>query len=230
MKATRRATKSELVATWVMVGCAVALTGVVIGREFGAVGGANGGVALSDPTSPKARDDWEQFTEEGISLGYDGAPVTIIEFADFKCGFCGELAPILKEIRGEYGATIRFIYRHYAGASGHPEAVAAAKASECAARFNVFEQFHDELYERPELKGEDEYGDLFQEVGGEDVGGFLACTRSTWVEDRLAADLAAAATLGIEGTPTLMINGEMVVGLVPKDTIVSMVSRALGTD
>ena len=116
MDRRRRPTAPEVAATWLIVACAVILTSTVLWREFGASSVGTTRIAQAGLQAGSSVDDWEQFAEGGISLGSADAPVTIIEFADFKCGFCRDLAPILKEVRSEYGARIRLIYRHFPGA------------------------------------------------------------------------------------------------------------------
>ncbi|WP_420634153.1 DsbA family protein [Candidatus Palauibacter sp.] len=227
MDRRRRPTAPEVAATWLIVACAVILTSTVLWREFGASSVGTTRIAQAGLQAGSSVDDWEQFAEGGISLGSADAPVTIIEFADFKCGFCRDLAPILKEVRSEYGARIRLIYRHFPGASGHPEAEAAAMAGECAARFDVFETFHDELFDRPELAGTGAYAALFENVGGREVVEYSECMESSWVRDRVAADMEAVALLGVSGTPTLLINGRVVVGLVSREALIELVEEAL---
>jgi protein-disulfide isomerase len=81
------------------------------------------------------------------AVGPANAPVTIIEFSDFQCPFCGRSFPTVKQILDEYGDDVRFAYKHYPLISIHPRAQKTAEASECARDQGKFWEFHDALFE-----------------------------------------------------------------------------------
>src|SRR5919206_534227 len=87
-------------------------------------------------------------TERDHALGPRDAPVTLVEYGDFECPFCGMAYPELKDIRGRLGDRLRFVYRHFPRPE-HPHARHAAEAAECAAAQGEdhFWAMHDRLFE-----------------------------------------------------------------------------------
>ncbi|HLD24557.1 MAG TPA: thioredoxin domain-containing protein [Patescibacteria group bacterium] len=79
--------------------------------------------------------------------GKAGAPVTIIEFSDFQCPFCGRANPTVKQVLKEYGDKVILAYKHFPLVSIHPRAQKAAEASECAKDQGKFWEFHDQLFD-----------------------------------------------------------------------------------
>lgn len=79
--------------------------------------------------------------------GPAGAPVTILEYSDFQCPFCGQAFPTVQQILKEYGDKVQFAYKHYPLISIHPRAQKTAEASECARDQGKFWEFHDALFQ-----------------------------------------------------------------------------------
>ncbi len=82
--------------------------------------------------------------------GPTGAPVTIIEYSDFQCPFCGRAFPTIQQVLSEYGDKVQFAYKHYPLISIHPRAQKTAEASECARDQGKFWEFHDALFQNQE--------------------------------------------------------------------------------
>ena len=78
--------------------------------------------------------------------GRSEAPITLVEFSDFQCPFCGQAVPTVTQILSEYGDKILFAYKHFPLVQIHPHAQAAAEASECAKDQGKFWEFHDKLF------------------------------------------------------------------------------------
>jgi protein-disulfide isomerase len=142
------------------------------------------------------------------------APVTIVEFSDFECPYCGALFPILKQIEEHYGDKLRIVYRQFPLTSVHPHAQKAAEASLCANEQQKFWELHDAM---------------FQDNHNLDVDGlkrkasalnldrttFDACLDSSKYADAVKKDIFEGARLGVTGTPVTFINGRFVSGAVP---------------
>ena len=79
-------------------------------------------------------------------LGDSDAPVQIVEFADMQCPACAQFSPIVKEIKDEYGDDVAVSFRHFPLISIHPNALDAAYATEAAADFDLFWEYHDLVY------------------------------------------------------------------------------------
>src|SRR5918994_3947050 len=96
------------------------------------------GVATLDPPIDPARDHVR---------GPADARVTLVEYGDFQCPYCGDAYPVVQELVERYGDNLRFVFRHMPLADLHPRAPAAAEAAEAAAAQGRFREMHDRLFE-----------------------------------------------------------------------------------
>ncbi len=140
------------------------------------------------------------------ALGPEDAAVTIVEFGDFECPYCGRNYPIFRWIKERYGDRVRLVYRHFPVATIHPNAAYAAEASECAREQGKFWQYHDVLYEHQDALTKN---DLLSYAGTVklDMDKFQQCIASGRMQPRIRADVQAALQAGVSGTPTFFING-----------------------
>lgn len=157
----------------------------------------------------------EPGAEPAHALGDAKAPVTLEEFGDFECPPCGLLHPILKGIAAEYGPTkVRIIFREYPLVPNHVHALAAARAAEAAGLQGRFWEMHDMIYEhqkdwheafdvRPIFEG-------YAKTIGLDVQQFARDNTNEIVERRIFLDGKRAHSLGVQGTPTVFLNGKEV--------------------
>src|SRR5713226_440381 len=86
-------------------------------------------------------------TDRDHIQGPDAAPVTLVEYGDYECPYCGAAYPVLKEIQAQMGDRLRFVFRNFPITTSHPHAELAAEAAEAAAGQGKFWQMHDLLYE-----------------------------------------------------------------------------------
>jgi len=139
------------------------------------------------------------------SKGPSGAPITLIEFADFECPFCGLMAPRLEETYSKHPGQVRFVYK-FMPLSAHPHGEIAARAAIAALDQGKFWEMHDKLFanqqhlEQPDL-------DSYAKDLGLDLNKFHADMNSQATTDRLAADRKQADGLLVKGTPTIYVNG-----------------------
>ena len=140
-----------------------------------------------------------------------GVVVTLEEFGDYQCPPCGELHPTLKKLKQEFGSNLNFVFRNLPLTSIHKNALPAAQAAEAARVQNRFWEMHDLLYESQELWQDDiNPRTIFQKFAadlGLDTARFARDMDDKQVKLRIEADEAAAAELGIIGTPTVLIDG-----------------------
>jgi protein-disulfide isomerase len=140
--------------------------------------------------------------------------VTLEEFGDYQCPPCGQLHPSLKRLKQEFGANLNFVFRNLPLTSIHKNALVAAQAAEAARMQNHFWEMHDLLYENQELWKDDiNPKTIFLKFAsdlGLDTARFASDMDDKQVKLRIAADQEAAAQLGINGTPTVMIDGRQV--------------------
>ncbi|BDG07683.1 DsbA family protein [Anaeromyxobacter paludicola] len=162
----------------------------------------------------------------------DGAPqrgpadawVTVVEFADFQCPYCRAEEPVLDDILTSYGPYIRLAFKHYP-LPQHANARPAAIAAQCAFEQGHFWELHDLLLQT----ALDDYALLAdaRQVAGLDVPTWQACLASAEAAAQVDADAALGASVGVPGTPTFVVNGELVVGAVPDAVLRAAVDRAL---
>ncbi|MDQ3340694.1 MAG: DsbA family protein [Myxococcota bacterium] len=161
----------------------------------------------------------------GHQLGPDDALVTIVVWGDFQCPFCAKMAPIVEAVRVKYGAQVRVIYRHLAMAF-HKKAALAAEAAVAAAEQGKFWPFHDALWagfghlDRADLE-------QFAMSTGLDMVKFRAALDDRRHHDVVMAESGAAMALGIDGTPTVFINGKPIVGSKDVATVGKLVEEQL---
>lgn len=137
--------------------------------------------------------------------------VTLEEFGDYQCPPCGELHPTLKKLKSEFGSRLNFIFRNLPLTALHKNALLAAQAAEAARVQNRFWEMHDLLYENQKLWSEDPnpkptFLKFAQDLGLDTVR-FERDLTNDEVKMRIQADQDAAARQGIDGTPTILVNG-----------------------
>jgi len=145
------------------------------------------------------------------SRGPANAPVTIVEFADFECPFCGAFYPTLKLVEKNYADRVRLVYRQFPLTNSHPNAQKAAEASLCANEQRRFWDFYDALFsdqsrlDVPSLKQR-------AQALGLDVAAFNACLDSGSQAAAIQKDRDDARRMGVNSTPTVFINGRLLGG------------------
>jgi len=160
------------------------------------------------------------------SKGPATAPVTIVEFSDFECPYCGGLFPTLKQVEKNYAEKIRIVYRQFPLANIHPHAEKAAEASLCAYEQQHFWEFHDSMFgNQRELS----IADLKQRAVNLklDPAKFNECLDSGRQVAAIQSDIQEGARVGVTGTPALFINGRMLSGNQPYSEIKELIDDEL---
>jgi protein-disulfide isomerase len=138
--------------------------------------------------------------------GPRAAPVTLVEYGDYECPYCGQAYYVVKDLEQRAGNLMRFVFRNFPLTTVHPHAERAAEAAEAAGAQGKFWEMHDILYEnRQALKDEDlmEYAALV----GLDIPRFVREMREGRYLNRMREDFLSGARSGVNGTPTFFING-----------------------
>jgi Na+/H+ antiporter NhaA len=133
------------------------------------------------------------------------APVTVVEYGDFECPYCGQAEPVLRELLADFG-DVRYVWRHLPLTDVHPHAMAAAYASEAAAEQGKFWELHDLLLAHQEALTLPELVGLARQLGL-DVARFRDGLGQQIGTERIAEDIESADLSGVSGTPTFFING-----------------------
>jgi Na+/H+ antiporter NhaA len=152
------------------------------------------------------------------------APITMVEYGDFECPYCGQAEPVIRELLAGHG-DVRYVWRHLPLSDVHPNAQMAAQAAEAAAQQGAFWEMHDLL-----LSHQDALlpGDLVRYAGelGLDVMRFRDNLRRNTDAARVAEDVDSADLSGVSGTPTFFINGRRHYGAYDIDTLTEAVVTA----
>jgi protein-disulfide isomerase len=145
------------------------------------------------------------------SRGPASAPVTIVEFGDFECPYCGGLEPTLEKILKDYPDKVRLVFRQFPLNSIHPLAAKASEAAMCAKEQDKFWELHDRMYAHQDALKVDDLRKAAVELG---MNGkrFDKCLDEDKYDAAIQADLAAGRQAGISGTPALFVNGRPVPG------------------
>jgi protein-disulfide isomerase len=149
------------------------------------------------------------------------APVTVIAFSEFQCPFCARALPSVKEL--EANRSVRVVWKHLP-LSFHSNAMPAALAAEAAREQGKFWEMHDRLFSNQAALSEAVYVQYARELGL-DLTRFQEALVAPRLRARVQEDLAAAAAAGVTGTPTFVVNGEVVVG---SGGLAAAVQRRLG--
>jgi Na+/H+ antiporter NhaA len=132
------------------------------------------------------------------------APVTLVEYGDFECPYCGQAEPIVRELLADFG-DVRYIWRHLPLTDVHPNAQLAAEAAEAAGEQGAFWEMHDLLFQHQDALGP---ADLvhYAEQLNLDVERFQRDLDNRFGASRVASDVESADLSSVSGTPTFFIN------------------------
>lgn len=152
------------------------------------------------------------------------APVTLVEYGDFECPFCGRAEPVVRELLADFG-DLRYVWRHLPLSDVHPHAEVAAEASEAAAAQGSFWEMHDLLLEH---QGELTARDLrrYAEQLGLDLARYEEELRRRSHAPRVEGDVDSADLSGVTGTPTFFVNERRHDGAYDIDTLSAAVRAA----
>lgn len=196
--------KWDVMLTGTLVACALVTTGLVVHREFFAVAPAT--PAAAPEQKPVFIEGWRAHLGQGERFGPANAPVQLIEFADFECPFCATSHKTLQALRARYPREVALTYMHFPLAM-HRFAEPAVRVAECAGKQARFEPMADRLYEQQNQLGLKPWSEFAAEAGVADGAAFEACIESTEPIPRLVAGQQLGERLGVQGTPTLILNG-----------------------
>lgn len=139
--------------------------------------------------------------------GPEGAPITIVEFADFECPHCAEVAPMLDKVVETHKNDVRMVFKFYPLPS-HPHADIAARAAVAAMNQGKFWEMHHALFTNQRHLEQTDLDSYAKELGIE-VSRFHADIQASATADRIAKDKKLGEDLQIGGTPTIFINGRL---------------------
>ncbi|HZL36466.1 MAG TPA: thioredoxin domain-containing protein [Tepidisphaeraceae bacterium] len=134
------------------------------------------------------------------------APLTLLEYGDYECDYCGRAHPVVRALREQFGQRMRFVFRNFPHANIHPHASMAAQAAEAAGAQGKFWEMHDLLYEHQSALGSAELTHYALQAGLE-LYRFEADMDSQRFARKVAEDHQSGVASGVKRTPTFFING-----------------------
>ena len=182
---------------------------VIVMAAVTAIACNNSGASI--PAPPTETQQPADYRSDGTAIPANPQVPVIVEFGDFQCPYCARfglktLPALRRDVLND--GTARFEYRHYPFLS--PESTVAAEASECARDQGRFDEYHDGVYEllvKREGLSAASLGELAGRLGL-DMAEYETCTRNRTHREKVEADKEYGRSLGVQGTPSLFINGE----------------------
>jgi protein-disulfide isomerase len=155
--------------------------------------------------------------------GPRGAPVTLVEFGDFECSYCGEAYPRLKAVHAALGERLCFVFRNFPLSNAHPHALLAAGFAEAAATIGRFWEMHDLLFEHQDAL---EAKDLISYARSLGFSQALieAALRGDYLH-KVRQDFSSGIRSGVNGTPCVFINGARWEGPTTEAALVPVLER-----
>lgn len=177
---------------------------------------------VQEPQSPKLSVETAGYP----TWGNANAPVTIVEFSDFECPYCSRAVPTIDRIKKEYGPDkVRIIFRDMPLPS-HPRANFASLAAHCADEQGKFWEFHDTLFQN-QRKLEDSDLKEYAKQHNLDGAKFASCYEAKKHQGTIEKSKAEAQKLGIQATPSFVINGTLLQGAQPFERFKEKIDKAI---
>ena len=159
--------------------------------------------------------------------GPSTAPVTMVEYGDFECPYCGQAHTVIEALRERLGPRMRFVFRHFPLATVHPHAERAAEAAEAAGAQGRFWEMHDMLYENQEALDDEDLVEYAAALGL-DPSRLLGELDGHAHAARVHEDFLSGARSGVNGTPTFFINGQRHDGAYDFDSLLEAIEESIG--
>jgi protein-disulfide isomerase len=157
--------------------------------------------------------------------GAEDASVTLVEYGDYECPYCGRAEDAIRELLASSGDDVRYVWRHLPLNDVHPNAQKAAEAAEAAAAQGDFWEMNDKLFEHQDELTDRDLARYAEELGL-DVERFWSELQGREYAPRVAEDVASADLSGVAGTPSFFINGARYSGAYDVDHLTSAVKAA----
>jgi formate-nitrite transporter family protein len=156
------------------------------------------------------------------------APVTLVEYGDFQCPYCGQVAPVADRLLEHFGDQLRFAFREFPLTESHQYAYDAAEAAEAAAAQGKFWEMHDVLYAHQRAL-DPQHLVQYAETIGLDADKVAAALENDTFGPRIERDMRSGEESGVPGTPAFFINGQFFEGMPTFDGLSDAVRRELAS-
>jgi protein-disulfide isomerase len=157
--------------------------------------------------------------------GSEAAPVTLVEYGDYECPYCGQAEVAIRELLDSFGDDLRYVWRHLPLNDVHEHAQLASEAAEAAADQGKFWEMHDKLLDHQDALRPKELMGYARELGL-DADRFMDGLHDRAYAARVEDDVATADASGVAGTPSFFINGTRHPGAYDVETLTAAVRTA----
>jgi len=168
-----------------------------------------------------------QVSEQDHVLGNPRAAITLVEYGDYECPHCGQVKPIIEDLRQRLGGRLRYVYRHLPLRSTHPHAQLAAEAAEAAAAQGKFWEMHDAIFNNQDALELDDFVRYAWELGL-DAHRFRQELEEHVHLERVREDFVSGIESGANGTPTFFVNGVRYDGPWDLESLLEAIDKPLG--
>lgn len=186
--------------------------------------------SLPQTTKPQTASVVAALNAEDHIMGPEFASVTLIEYSDFQCPACAVYAPLLKQLKNEFGESVAFSYRHFP-LPQHANADLAARAAEAAGNQGKFWEMHDILFSNQnswsEVKDAEEIFSAYASSLGLDLQKFGSDLDSAKAINKVADDLQSGRNANLKGTPTFFLNGKEIENPRSYEEFASLIKAAI---
>jgi protein-disulfide isomerase len=160
------------------------------------------------------------------TTGNKSAPITLIEFADFQCPYCGRVAPTIKKVQATYGDKVRLVWKDFPLTQIHPQAFKAGEAAHCAGDQGKYWEYHDRLFDNQQSLMPDDLKKHAAAIGL-DASTFATCLDTSKYGERVRDGVAQGTRLGVNSTPMFYVNGRILSGAQPYESFVAVIDEEL---
>ncbi len=158
-----------------------------------------------DPMKTISKQKWDELLDGGHTIGSKDAPVTLIEFSDFQCPYCGMFEKVLEQYRKDHPGQIRLIMYNYP-LRQHPQAVTAAEAAECVSHMGDYPRFHNLLFKNQQKFPSQPFDSLAKLAGVTDLSALHGCMKDTTTINAIRQQIVMGNSVDLFQTPTIIIN------------------------
>ncbi|HEX6833074.1 MAG TPA: DsbA family protein [Rudaea sp.] len=158
--------------------------------------------------------------------GPHDAPITLVEYGDFECPYCGAAYPQLKAVQDAMGERLRFVFRNFPLTNAHPHAQRAAEFAEAAAMIDRFWEMHDILYEHQQALDDKSLVRYAERLGF--TPDLIESALRGDFADKVRQSFSGGVRSGVNGTPCLFINGARFDGPAEAETLIAVFREMLG--
>lgn len=158
--------------------------------------------------------------------GPDTALITLVEYGDYECPYCGQAYPIIKQIQDYFQDNLRFVFRNFPLTQVHPHAQKAAEAAEAADTQNKFWNMHDYLYEHQQAL-DDRHLEKYAKIIGLNLERFNEDMKNSIHASRIREDFLSGIQSGVNGTPSFYINEIRYDGPWDFDTLIRILTAVM---